>query len=124
VRVAVPEPAFRVEVFDPYEVVCPTSKYHEVERAFGFTEPLRVAPFGPMPVACPVVTVGALWVVKTWSPPAVVPASLVATRRKWYVAPDARPLTVFVTLDEDVPEPALEVDVFAPYAVVVPYSKR
>jgi len=82
-RVAVPEPALRVEVFDPYDVACPYSKYHEVERAFGFTEPPRVAELGPTPVACPVITVGALWVANTWSTPVVVPASLVATRRKW-----------------------------------------
>jgi hypothetical protein len=82
-RVAVPEPALRVEVFDPYDVACPYSKYHEVGRPFGFTEPPRVTAVGPTPVACAVITVGALRVENTWSPPAVAPASLVATRRKW-----------------------------------------
>jgi hypothetical protein len=81
-RTAVPEPALRDEVFKPYEVLVPYSTYHDVERPFGFTEPPRVAEVGPTPVAWPVITVGALWVVNTWSAPADVPASLVATRRK------------------------------------------
>ena len=38
--------------------------------------------------------------------------------------PDLSPFTVFETLVELEPEPALEDDVFVPYAVVVPYSKR
>ena len=46
-----PEPALRDEVFDPYEVPVPYSKYHDVERPFGFTEPPRVTDAGPTPVA-------------------------------------------------------------------------
>ena len=38
--------------------------------------------------------------------------------------PDVSPVTVFETFVELEPEPALDVDVFDPYAVVVPYSKR
>ena len=41
----------------------PYSKYHEVERPFGFTEPPSVADVGPTDDAAPVATVGGLWVV-------------------------------------------------------------
>ena len=77
-----PEPA-PVDVFDPYDVLVPYSTYHEVERPFGFTEPPSVADVGPTPVAGPVTTVGAWSVVNAWSEPVDVPASLVATIRKW-----------------------------------------
>ena len=57
--------------------------YHEVERPFGLTVPASVADVGPIALAWPVTTIGAPCVVKSWSEPVAVPASLVATRRKW-----------------------------------------
>lgn len=81
-RVAVPDPAPREDVRDPYAVLVPYSKVHEVERPFGFNEPPSVADVGPTPAAAPVTTVGALWVVNVLSAPVTVPASLVATTRK------------------------------------------
>ena len=91
-----------------------------------FANGLRT-PANPGPLtaeAAPVTTVGGDKVVKTWSVPAVVPASLVATIRKWYVAPGVSPVTVLETLVELDPEPALDDGVFVPYAVVVPYSNK
>jgi hypothetical protein len=82
-RIAVPDPAPREDVRDPYAVLFPYSKYHEVERPFEFNEPPSVADVGPTPAAAPVTTVGALWVVNVLSAPVTVPASLVATIRKW-----------------------------------------
>ena len=78
-----PEPALRDELLDPYVVLVPYSTYHEVERPFGFTVPPSVADVGPTAVAAPVLTVGALWVVKDLIRARDGPASLVATRRKW-----------------------------------------
>ena len=40
------------------------------------------------------------------------------------MVPALRPLTVFETFVAFVPEPAPEDDVFVPYDVVVPYSKK
>jgi hypothetical protein len=72
-----------VDVRDPYLVEVPYSKYHEVERPFGLSEPPSVADVGPTDDAAPVATVGGLWVVNALSEPLTVPASLVATSRKW-----------------------------------------
>jgi hypothetical protein len=44
--------------------------------------------------------------VNVTSAPRPVPASLVATRRKWYVVPDASDPTVAETFRRPVPEPA------------------
>ena len=121
--VAVPEPALREEVREPYDVLLPYSKYHDVERPFGFTEPPSVADVGPTAAAGPVTAVGGLRVVNVLSAPATEPASLVATILKWYVVPGVRPLNVFETFVEFAPDPALDEEVFVPYAVVVPISK-
>ena len=79
-----PEPALRDEVFDPYEVLVPYSKYHDVERPFGFTEPPRVAD-GRADVGRLAGGHGgcALRRERPGLHPLTVPASLVATRRKW-----------------------------------------
>lgn len=82
VSVAVPEPAPFEDVRDPYVVLVPYSKNHEVERPFGFSEPPSVADLGPTAAAAPVTAVGGLWVVNVLSAPVTVPASLVATIRK------------------------------------------
>ena len=57
--------------------------YHVVDRPFGFTAPASVADVGPTAVAWAVATIGAPCVVNAWSEPVALPASLVATRRKW-----------------------------------------
>jgi hypothetical protein len=72
-----------VDVRDPYFVDVPYSKYHEVERPFGLSEPPSVADVGPTDVAAPVATLGGLCVVNVLSEPVTLPASLVATSRKW-----------------------------------------
>jgi len=71
------------EVFDPYDRLAPYSTYRDVERPFGLRAPPTVAELGPTAVAWPVTTVGASSVMKAWSAPVTVPASLVATGRKW-----------------------------------------
>ena len=68
---------------DPYDTLVPYSKYHVVERPAGLTEAERRAEVGPIWSAGPVVTAGALRVVRVRSAPVTVPASLVATMRKW-----------------------------------------
>ena len=52
-----------------------------------------------------------------------MPASLVATTRKWYVVPPFRPVSVPETLAVLVPLPRLTVVPLEPYEVDVPYSK-
>ena len=80
--VADPEPALRDEVRELYDVLVPYWTNHEVERPLGLTEPPSVAEVGPTARGGPVTTVGAVVVVNVRSEPLVVPASLVATRRK------------------------------------------
>jgi hypothetical protein len=60
----------------------PYSKYAVVVCPFGLAVPLRVAVESLTLDALFVVTDGATAVVKVWSDPRLVPASLVATRRK------------------------------------------
>ena len=62
-------------------MLVPYSKYQLVARPFGFTVPFRVAEVGATLLAALVVTVGGELVVKVWSEPLLVPASLVATSR-------------------------------------------
>jgi len=73
-------------------------------------------------LAAEVVTAGGSAVTNVASEPFVVPAELVATRRKWYVRPAVSPVTGTETDEDDVPEPALVFAVFDPYEVDVPYS--
>src|SRR5207245_9946797 len=44
----VPEPAFCVDVFEPYFVLVPYSKYQVVASPFGLTVPFSVAEVGPI----------------------------------------------------------------------------
>ena len=62
-------------------------------------------------------------VLKAASAPLVVPALLVATRRKWYVAAGARPETPTLTLRRPAAESRRVVDDRDPYRVLAPYSK-
>jgi hypothetical protein len=112
--VAAPEPAFFEDVVDPYAVVVPYSKYHEVDRPFGFTVPFSVADVVATAVAAPVTAVGAFAVEKVRSEPRAVPAVFDATRRKWYVRPVVRPEIAAETLIAVVPAPALCNAVFVP----------
>src|SRR3954471_5010619 len=109
-----PEPALCDDVFDPEPVEVPYSNHQVVERPFGVTAPRRVAEVGAIAVASPVATVGAELVVNVASLPVVVPASLVATMRKWYVRPATRPLIPAETGCALVAEPALFELVFVP----------
>ena len=70
---AVPEPASPVAVFEPYDALVPYSTYQPVDWPFGLTVPPRVAPVGPTAVAAAVTATGADAVVKSPSPPFVVP---------------------------------------------------
>src|SRR6266566_3294423 len=94
-----PEPTLFAAVFRPYAVDVPYSKYAVVACPFdaGF-----------------VVTAGAAVVTKVLSAPRLVPASLVATTRKWYVFPVASPVTAAETAISDVPAPASFTGVFVP----------
>ena len=74
-----PEPAFRPDVREPYDVVLPYSTYHDVKRPFGFTVPPREAEVGVTVPAEAVIAIGALFVAKTPSAPTIVPATFVAT---------------------------------------------
>ncbi len=79
----VPEPRLWEGVALPYDVVVPYWNDAVVEAALGFTVPFRVAPVKLMPLATPVVTVGAQAVVVNVAfRPFVVPPMLVATARK------------------------------------------
>jgi hypothetical protein len=79
----VPEPRFSGVVALPYDVVVPYSNNAVVEAARGFTVPFNVAPVRLMPLATPVVTVGAQAVVMNVAlAPFVVPPTFVATTRK------------------------------------------
>ena len=64
-------------------MLVPYSTHHEVERPFGLTVPETVALVAVTPEAGPVTTLGGGCVVNDASAPAVVPASLTATSRKW-----------------------------------------
>src|SRR6266852_2068082 len=81
VRSLAPEPALFDDVFDPYAVLVPYSKYQVVARPSGFTLPLSVADVGVTAVAGAVTALGSPLVENVASAPRVVPASLVATRR-------------------------------------------
>jgi hypothetical protein len=61
-----------------------------------------------------VVTVGDAAGTNVWSLPREVPASLVATRRKWYRVPLFNPVTAADTATLLVPEPASFVAVLVP----------
>ena len=61
----------------------PHSNRYVVERPFGSTLPLRVALVEPTELAADVVAAGGSAVTNEASEPVVVPASLVATSRKW-----------------------------------------
>ena len=89
-------------------------KYQEVESPFGVTVPLRRAEVGAIELASSVVTDGAALVTNVASAPRVVPASLVATSRKWYVCPALRSEIGAETDTATVPEPALFADVVEP----------
>jgi hypothetical protein len=64
-------------------VLVPYSKIAVVAWPFGFTVPLSVAVESRTLDAPVVVAAGATAVAKVWSEPRLVPASLVATSRKW-----------------------------------------
>ena len=92
---------------------------------FGVTVPLSVAVFVSTLEADSVVASGfaTVRVVSVSSAPSTVPTALVATRRKTYVRPGARPLRLAVTETESEPEPAPTFAVLEPSeAVDVPYS--
>ncbi len=76
--------------------------------------PLSFAVVSPTLDAAFVLTAGAAEETKLWSPPRAVPASFVATTRKWYVLPVVRPVTVAETFEAPVPEPASFTGVFVP----------
>ena len=88
-----PAPAERVSVRFPYRLVVPYSTHHPVERPFGSTVPPRFAAPGPMSPAAPVRTSGAPRVVNVIPAPRLVPSSLVATTRYWYVTPVESPVS-------------------------------
>jgi len=119
----VPDPALVSDVLDPYAVVVPYSKWYVVEAPLGFTLPFTVAVVATTGSAACVATVGFRSVVNVWSEPVVVPAALVATRRKWYVVPGVSPVRFAEAPTSLAPEPAPVLVVLDPYAVVVPYSK-
>jgi len=119
----VPEPTLTATLFVPYEVEVPYSNHAVVFRPFGLTRPFRRALVCPTFDAELVETLGAAFVVNERSSPFAVPALLAATSRKWYVLPAVSPLTSRATPTDEVPEPALLVEVFEPYEVLVPYSK-
>ena len=117
-----PEPALDDEVFVPYAVVVPISKESVVVRLFGSTLPFSLTLVVPIELAADVTAVGGSAVTKVLSAPAVVPAELVATTRKWYVLPGVRLPTAIETVFDVVPDPADVAAVFVPYDVDVPYS--
>jgi hypothetical protein len=61
-----------------------------------------------------VVTTGAADVKNVWSEPRLVPASLVATSRMWYVLPIVSPVTAAATEIALLPDPASFTGVFVP----------
>ena len=79
----VPEPASFVGVVEPYAVLVPYSKCQLVAWPLGTTLPRSVAADDETPLADEVVAPGTAPSEMVWSPPVAVPASLVATRRKW-----------------------------------------
>ena len=85
----------------------PYSNHQVVERPFGVTVPWSVAVVGAIDEASPVTTTGAELVVNVASLPTAVPASLVATIRKWYVRPATRPEIPAEAACALVAEPAL-----------------
>jgi hypothetical protein len=93
-----------------------------VERPFGSTLPFSFTLVVPTELAEEVTAAGGSAVTNVLSDPAVVPAELFATRRKWYVLPGVSPPTAIETDCDVVPEPADVVAVFVPYEVDVPYS--
>ena len=95
-------------------MLVPYWKYHEVASPFGVTVPLRRADVGAIELASSVVTDGAELVTNDASAPWVVPASLAATSRQWYVLPALKPVTWAETAVGLFPEPALFVDVCEP----------
>jgi hypothetical protein len=105
-------------------VEVPYSNHQSVERPFGFTVPETTAVVGATELASPVTTVGPPRVVNARSDPTLVPASLAATIRKWWVVPGLKPLTSIETDLVLVPEPTPTAALFAPYEVDVPYSNH
>src|SRR5687767_7067021 len=70
-----------------------------------------------------VATVGASGVLKVRSPPKLVPARLVATRRKWYRVLPSSPAMLTLAGTRLFPEPASCAIVRRPYFLVRPYWK-
>jgi len=95
-------------------VLVPYSKNTGVAWPFGLTLPFNVALVSFTFDAGFVVTVGAAEDTNVWSEPRLVPASFVATRRKWYVRPVVSPVTGAETAVAPVPEPASFAGVFFP----------
>jgi len=112
----VPEPASASTAGDrdPYDVDAPYSNRYVVDDPFGSTEPPSVALVSSTADAEPVVALGFTGVVKAWSSPTVVPATLVATSRKWYVVPGERPPRFADAATALVPAPAPVFAVVAP----------
>jgi adenylate kinase family enzyme len=73
----VPEPAFCVDVFEPYEVLVPYSTYQLVDWPPGFTVPPAVADVGPTAETGPVMAVGAA----AYAAPARQPSRINPARR-------------------------------------------
>src|SRR4051794_32053131 len=111
----------------PYPVVVPHSNRYAVAALCGLTVPRSVAATGETSVAAAAPAPGATSaVVKTWSAPAVVPASELATRRKWELVFGASPLRAATTGCGvgSRPTAVSAAGAVLPYAGVSPHSKR